>query len=522
MSIALVINGNTYQYPEIGDANWGQEATDWASAVTSGMLQKAGGNFVLLAEVDFGATFGLKSAYYKSRATNVGSAGALRLGNTDVINWRNFDNDGDLSLAVTTDDVLQYEGQNVLIAGLGLIVNADIAADAAIALTKLAATTVSRAIVSDGSGFLVPATTTATEIGYVNGVTSSIQTQLDSKQGSGSYITALTGNVTASGPGSAVATIASDVITNSMVNSAAAIAYSKLNLTGSIVNADVNASAAIAYSKLNLAGAIVNADVATGAAIAYSKLAALSSANILVGSAGNVATSVAMSGAIAIDNAGATTYSGTVALNKGGTGQTTKAPAFDALSPMTTGGDLIYGGSSGTGTRLANGSAGQVLTSQGTTLAPIWSPPGSAAAKMIAVNNGGQTISDTLIENWVVAQDTAGMMDVSNDYINIPTTGYYFITATFSVDIPASSPAVGFWAKIYVDSGGGFVPIALGNTWSAALTYAATLAIGSTVSRLCYLTATDKVAIYCEQNSGGSRVATGDSKYNHWSVIQIF
>jgi hypothetical protein len=66
--------------------------------------------------------------------------------------------------------------------------------------------------------------------------------------------------------------IASDTITNSNINSAAAIAYSKLNLSSSIVNADVNASAAIAYSKLNLSGSIVNADINASAAIAYSKL----------------------------------------------------------------------------------------------------------------------------------------------------------------------------------------------------------------------------------------------------------
>lgn len=54
-------------------------------------------------------------------------------------------------------------------------------------------------------------------------------------------------------------------------------------------------------------GAIVNADVNAAAAIAYSKLAALPSAQILVGSAGNVATAVAMSGDVAIANTGATT-----------------------------------------------------------------------------------------------------------------------------------------------------------------------------------------------------------------------
>ena len=61
-------------------------------------------------------------------------------------------------------------------------------------------------------------------------------------------------------------------IYNSDVATAAAIAYSKLNLSGSVVNADINAAAAIAYSKLALTGTIVNADVSAAAAIAYSKL----------------------------------------------------------------------------------------------------------------------------------------------------------------------------------------------------------------------------------------------------------
>lgn len=53
---------------------------------------------------------------------------------------------------------------------------------------------------------------------------------------------------------------------------------------------------------------------------------------------------------------------------------TTLAPQWiSALAnPMTTGGDIIYGGSSGAVTRLVNGTAGQVLTSAGTTVAPAW------------------------------------------------------------------------------------------------------------------------------------------------------
>lgn len=51
----------------------------------------------------------------------------------------------------------------------------------ALPVSDLAALTASRAVVTDGSGFISAATTTATEIGYVNGVTSAIQTQIDDK-----------------------------------------------------------------------------------------------------------------------------------------------------------------------------------------------------------------------------------------------------------------------------------------------------------------------------------------------------
>lgn len=53
-------------------------------------------------------------------------------------------------------------------------------------------------------------------------------------------------------------------------------------------------------------GAITNTEINATAAIAFSKLANLTSAHILVGSAGNVATDVAMSGDISLTNAGAT------------------------------------------------------------------------------------------------------------------------------------------------------------------------------------------------------------------------
>lgn len=55
------------------------------------------------------------------------------------------------------------------------------------------------------------------------------------------------------------------------------------------------------------AGVIVNADVKSDAAIAFSKMEDVTDGEIIVGSAANVPTAVAMSGDVAIDNAGATT-----------------------------------------------------------------------------------------------------------------------------------------------------------------------------------------------------------------------
>lgn len=61
------------------------------------------------------------------------------------------------------------------------IANAQIKSAAAIALNKLAAATASRALESDASGFIVASSVTSTELGYLSGVTSTIQTQLNDK-----------------------------------------------------------------------------------------------------------------------------------------------------------------------------------------------------------------------------------------------------------------------------------------------------------------------------------------------------
>lgn len=84
----------------------------------------------------------------------------------------------------------------------------------------------------------------------------------------------------------------------------------------------------------------------------------------------------------------ASEVSGTLPLANGGTGQATKAAAFDALSPMTASGDLIYGGASGTGTRLPKGTDGQVLSLASGL--PVWSSAGSGDVTGTASSVSGE------------------------------------------------------------------------------------------------------------------------------------
>lgn len=116
--------------------------------------------------------------------------------------------------------------------------------------------TVSRALVSDGSGKVAVATTTATEIGYVNGVTSAIQTQLNAKvdnshvyafsdlSGSvaASQMPALTGDVTTTA-GTVATTIAAHAVTVGKLAQAGAYSVLGNNTSGT---ADITAVAASA------------------------------------------------------------------------------------------------------------------------------------------------------------------------------------------------------------------------------------------------------------------------------------
>lgn len=124
MSIPLIINGQTFEYPVNFDEDWGVNATGWAQAVTNGMLQRAGGNFPLLADVNFGASFGLVSSYFTSRATNPATIGTLRLASADPgVAFRNNANSGNLILTTDNSDNLLYNGHIVGASGSGSVLS---------------------------------------------------------------------------------------------------------------------------------------------------------------------------------------------------------------------------------------------------------------------------------------------------------------------------------------------------------------------------------------------------------------
>lgn len=77
-------------------------------------------------------------------------------------------------------------------------------------------------------------------------------------------------------------------------------------------------------------------------------------------------------------------------------------------NPMTTGGDLIYGGSGGTAVRLPNGSAGQYLASQGGTSAPVWTSFANTAYSAKSAN-----YTATLADEVIVVNATSGAITIT-------------------------------------------------------------------------------------------------------------
>jgi hypothetical protein len=194
----------------------------------------------------------------------------------------------------------------------------------------------------------------------------------NNKQAAGNYITALTGDGTASGPGSAAFTLAT---VNSNVGSfggASSVPSFTVNAKGLITAASATAVVAPAGT---LSGTTLNSTV--------------------------VSSSLTSVGTITSG-----TWTGTtIAIANGGTGQTTAANAFNALAPSTATGGLILGSGTNTYANLPIGTTGYVLTVVGGTAA--WAATAATATNgkdtfVLSsgdITNGYVTLSHTPLAN---------------------------------------------------------------------------------------------------------------------------
>ena len=98
-------------------------------------------------------------------ATN--TSGAALIG--DGTNYNPVVISGDISIGTTGTAAI----------GSGVVVNADVNSSAAIEFSKMENLTTARALVSDGSGDVSVSAVTSTELGYLDGVASNVQTQID-------------------------------------------------------------------------------------------------------------------------------------------------------------------------------------------------------------------------------------------------------------------------------------------------------------------------------------------------------
>lgn len=134
-----------------------------------------------------------KKIAFDATAITTGTTRTLKMANANV-DLANLTNSN-----ISASAAIAYSKLNLSAS----IVNADIATAAAIAVNKLAALTANRAVASDSSGFLVASATTDTELGYLSGVTSPIQSQINAISTGLSWknavLVATTANITLSG-----------------------------------------------------------------------------------------------------------------------------------------------------------------------------------------------------------------------------------------------------------------------------------------------------------------------------------
>lgn len=259
MSQNILFNGVVYAIPDVGDDF--STLGNFLRAIPQGALQKSGGVYSLSADVNFGSNFGLLSKYYKTISSLPATTGILRLSLADTISWRNNANSGDVSLGINGSDQITWNGSALTVSGL---------------------TGLTGDVIATGPGSVNAAFRQATALSILGNATNATAAMADIAAGGNFYVLFRNGT-----------TLTFALLTNNNIDPAAAIAYTKLALTGSIVNADIAGTAQIAYAKLanlasnNFLGRITGG---TGAIEVLSTTQATSMLTAMVGDSGSGGT----------------------------------------------------------------------------------------------------------------------------------------------------------------------------------------------------------------------------------------
>lgn len=259
---------------------------------------------------------------------------------------------------------------------------------------------------------------------------------------------------------------------------------------------------ATASSPLAISATTGNITCATCLAGAAAALTKTDDTNVTLTLGGTPTTALLQATSITVG------WSGQLSIARGGTGQATAAAAFNALSPMNTLGDIIYGGaSSGAGTRLAGNTTTtrKFLRQTGDGLnsaAPVWDTVTAAdlalANTHILVGNGSN-----------IAVDVAMSGDAT-----LANTGAVTLASVASAGTTGSStaiPVITINAKGITTSITTVAVIASAGTLSGA-----TLAAGVTASSLTSLgTITSLTATTINAFTLGGTVSGGGNQINN-------
>jgi len=197
-----------------------------------------------------------------------------------------------------------------------------------------------------------------------------------------------------------------------------------------------------------------------------------------------------------------TGVTGTLPIANGGTGQTSASSAFNALSPITTTGDLILGTGTNTAGRLAIGLNGYVLTSNGSTASwqassggvstfsagttgftPNTATTGAVTlAGTLATTNGGTGLTSFTTNGAVYATSTSAL-----------TTGTLPVASGGSGAVTLTGVLFGNGSSAFTAATGSEIATAIGSTAVTNATNASNVAVttgSATTNYLAFVTAT--------------------------------